>query len=65
MNVQRKPSQYLILLKTSILILQNATGHEATGVVVEVGDDVTELSIGSRIAIENHFYCGDCYTCKV
>ncbi len=39
-------------------------GHEATGVVVSVGSKVS-IPIGSRIAIENHFYCGSCYTCNV
>jgi len=39
-------------------------GHEATGVVVQKGEDVRGLEIGSRIAIENHFYCEDCYSCK-
>ena len=41
------------------------SGHEATGVVVQKGEDVSGLDIGSRIAIENHFYCEDCYSCKV
>ena len=40
-------------------------GHEATGVITEVGKDVTDLTVGTRIAIENHFYCGDCYSCEV
>lgn len=37
-------------------------GHEATGTVVEVGPEAT-LKVGDRVAVENHFYCGDCYTC--
>ena len=40
-------------------------GHEATGVVTEIGRDVTSLSVGSRVAVENHFFCEQCYTCKV
>ena len=40
-------------------------GHEATGVITEVGKDVKDLSVGTRIAIENHFYCGNCYSCNV
>lgn len=39
-------------------------GHEATGKVVKAGPKAT-ISIGSRVAVENHFFCGDCYTCKV
>lgn len=40
-------------------------GHEATGVVIKVGDAVKDIQEGARIAIENHFFCGDCYSCKV
>ena len=40
-------------------------GHEATGVVTEIGSDVKSLSVGSRVAVENHFFCEQCYTCKV
>lgn len=39
-------------------------GHEATGFITELGKDVTDLTVGTRIAIENHFYCGDCYSCE-
>ena len=49
----------LILIKFSLLL-----GHEATGTVVKCGPDA-KIAIGSRVAVENHFYCGDCYTCKV
>nr|XP_053631583.1 L-threonine 3-dehydrogenase-like [Cherax quadricarinatus] len=40
-------------------------GHEATGQVVEVGSQVKEVQVGQRVAVENHFYCGTCYQCKV
>ena len=43
----------------------NFLGHEAAGVVTAVGRDVKSLSVGSRIAIENHFFCETCYTCRV
>merc|ERR1711981_257043 len=39
-------------------------GHEAAGVVTAVGSDVKCLSVGSRVAIENHFFCENCYTCE-
>ena len=39
-------------------------GHEATGIVVKTGPDAG-IEVGTRVAVENHFYCGDCYTCKV
>jgi len=37
-------------------------GHEAAGVVVAKGCDC-KMEIGTRVAVENHFYCGECYTC--
>ena len=37
-------------------------GHEASGVVVKIGEK-TGLKVGQRVAIENHFFCGKCYQC--
>mmetsp|Transcript_44166 Transcript_44166/g.70772 ORF Transcript_44166/g.70772 Transcript_44166/m.70772 type:complete len:395 (+) Transcript_44166:38-1222(+) len=43
-------------------------GHEAAGQVVQVGDniDAKQFCVGDRVAIENHFYCGQstCIQCK-
>ena len=50
-----------MVLKCSYWIL----GHEAAGVVVKIGSGVKDLPVGSKIAIENHFYCENCYTCEV
>ena len=50
-----------MVLKYSYWIL----GHEAAGVVVKIGSGVKDLPVGSKIAIENHFYCENCYTCEV
>jgi L-iditol 2-dehydrogenase len=38
-------------------------GHEASGQVVEVGADVTRVSIGDRVAIEPGTPCRDCRDC--
>jgi len=37
-------------------------GHEACGLVVGVGRNC-RFRIGERVAIENHFFCGECYQC--
>jgi len=37
-------------------------GHEAVGTIVKLGPKAT-LKVGDRVGVENHFYCGDCYTC--
>jgi len=39
-------------------------GHEASGIVVEVGSDVTHLNIGDRVAIEPGVPCRTCEFCK-
>ncbi|KAF2367355.1 Alcohol dehydrogenase N-terminal, partial [Trinorchestia longiramus] len=39
-------------------------GHEATGEVVAVGSEVESGLMGKKVAVENHFYCGDCTLCK-
>lgn len=39
-------------------------GHEFSGIVVEIGEDVTNVSIGDRVAIEPIYYCNECIECK-
>lgn len=39
-------------------------GHEFSGTIVEVADDVTSNRVGERVAIEPLIYCGECYACK-
>lgn len=41
------------------------TGHEFSGVVVEVGEDVTRFKTGDRVVSETAFhYCGVCDFCR-
>ncbi|GIO27009.1 zinc-binding dehydrogenase [Ornithinibacillus bavariensis] len=40
-------------------------GHEFSGVVVEVGENVTEFKVGDRVTSETTFYiCGECNYCQ-
>ena len=39
-------------------------GHETTGVVAALGDNVTEFNIGDRVMVFHHIPCGDCYYCR-
>lgn len=39
-------------------------GHEAVGIVEEVGDGVTNVKVGDRVAIGPPGDCGDCYSCN-
>ncbi len=38
-------------------------GHEAVGVIVEVGSDVTNKQIGSRVVVEPNYCCMQCAPC--
>lgn len=39
-------------------------GHEAAGIVTEVGADVRGLAVGDRVALEPGKTCGHCEACK-
>jgi (R,R)-butanediol dehydrogenase/meso-butanediol dehydrogenase/diacetyl reductase len=39
-------------------------GHEFSGVVTEVGKDVTDVGEGDHVAIEPVYRCGECRPCK-
>ncbi len=39
-------------------------GHEASGVVEKLGEGVTSLRVGDRIAVENVRTCGTCFFCR-
>mgnify|MGYP001353593550 CR=1 FL=1 len=38
-------------------------GHEGAGVVVEVGDDVTDVEVGDHVVM-SFVFCGECSTCR-
>lgn len=39
-------------------------GHEASGVVVELGPQVSRRSVGERVALEPGVPCGHCHECR-
>lgn len=39
-------------------------GHEASGVVIAVGEDVTRFAPGDRVALETHVPCQACFMCR-
>jgi 2-desacetyl-2-hydroxyethyl bacteriochlorophyllide A dehydrogenase len=40
-------------------------GHEFAGTVVAVGADVTELTLGARVAVDPSLYCHECHYCRL
>lgn len=40
-------------------------GHEFAGEVVALGSDVTELSVGDRVAVDPSLFCGECHYCRI
>jgi (R,R)-butanediol dehydrogenase/meso-butanediol dehydrogenase/diacetyl reductase len=45
--------------------LPQILGHEFSGTVVEVGDDVREISVDDRVTVWPVYYCGTCAACRV
>lgn len=39
-------------------------GHEASGVVAAVGENVTGFTVGDRITFDSTIYCASCYFCR-
>jgi threonine 3-dehydrogenase len=39
-------------------------GHEFVGEIVEVGSEVDDWSVGTRVSAEGHIVCGECRACK-
>ena len=40
-------------------------GHEFAGVVVEVGSQADQLTVGDHVTIDPNIYCGKCHFCRV
>jgi len=39
-------------------------GHEFSGIISEVGSDITEFHPGDRVCVDPNDMCGECYYCK-
>jgi L-iditol 2-dehydrogenase len=40
-------------------------GHEASGIVMSVGADVGDISVGDRVTFDSTIYCGQCIHCSL
>jgi len=59
MIISKKP--HPLTGKSSPIIL----GHEFSGDVVEVGEDVKRIAVGNRVTINCLIYCGECLFCRL
>ena len=39
-------------------------GHEASGIIVGLGEGVTDFEIGDRVTVDPNWHCGRCYYCQ-
>jgi len=39
-------------------------GHEISGIVVELGPDVSGPEVGTRVTVDPNIYCGACHFCR-
>jgi L-iditol 2-dehydrogenase len=39
-------------------------GHETSGVIAAVGDEVEGFSVGERVMVFHHIPCGECFYCR-
>jgi NADPH:quinone reductase-like Zn-dependent oxidoreductase len=44
--------------------LPRIPGCEIAGEIIELGDDVDELSLGDAVAVQSNLFCGDCEFCR-
>ncbi|WP_228528336.1 2,3-butanediol dehydrogenase [Microbacterium sp. UFMG61] len=44
--------------------LPQILGHEFSGTVTELGDGVTDVAVGDRVAVWPIYYCGECPACR-
>lgn len=45
-------------------VLDTTIGHEMVGVVEEIGDEVKNVKVGDRVAVNVETFCGECFFCK-
>ena len=39
-------------------------GHEASGIIADIGQEISGWQIGDRVTFDSTMYCGSCYFCR-
>ena len=47
------------------MVLPRVMGHEVCGIVDQIGDGVTGISLGDQVSLESHISCGRCRPCML
>ena len=50
--------------RSTVRPLPMTLGHEVAGVVEQIGQQVTSVSVGDRVCLHYNITCGDCYYCS-
>lgn len=45
-------------------VLGITVGHEMVGIVEAIGEDVKNIKVGDRVAVNVETFCGECFFCK-
>lgn len=56
---------YFFLGKNPYAVYPQICGHEVAGTIIELGEGVTSLSVGTHVVVEPFLGCGTCYPCRV
>ena len=57
-------SDWHVVTGDSVVDLPVVLGHEGSGVVAELGPDVTDLAVGDHVALSWIPFCGNCRPCQ-
>lgn len=60
MHIYHGAPEIARLLKPPLVL-----GHEVSGIVDAVSEEVKRVAVGDRISLESHIPCGACYPCRV
>ncbi|HOC02339.1 MAG TPA: alcohol dehydrogenase catalytic domain-containing protein, partial [bacterium] len=46
------------------IVFPRVTGHELSGVIEKIGEDIKKYKVGDRVTVAPAIPCGECYYCR-